>query len=114
MLLSVKMYLSSLKERQTSTSCRSKQRRDKLLERRRSAGSQLNKPQITKTPRTVSCHLGLRTGLSARKPERAYKSERLLLLVNPLSLDLYIHISWNSPSGKHVCEMYTPLNPTFI
>ena len=78
---SVKMYLSSLKERQTSNSCRSRQRRDKLLERRRSAGSQLNKPQVTRTPRTVSCHLGLRTGLSARKPESTYKSERLLQLV---------------------------------
>lgn len=74
MILSIKMYLSSIKDRKTSNSCRSKQRRDKLLERPRSAGSQLNKPHVTRTRRTVSCHLGFRTGL-ARKVESTYKSE---------------------------------------
>ena len=64
MLCTVKMYLNSLKDRQTS-SCRSKQRRDKLLERRRNAGPQSCKPRLTR----FSTH-------SANNNERPHKFER--------------------------------------
>ena len=67
------MYLNSIKDRQSS-SCRSKQRRDKLLERRRttssqssrsSAGSQSSRPRFSR----FSSHSGHRS-------ERTHKFER--------------------------------------
>lgn len=75
MLLSVKMYLNSLKERRTSGS-RSKQRRDRLLERRRSAGSLLSIPQIFKSARSVSCFVAPETEIS-HMPEGLNKFKRL-------------------------------------
>lgn len=65
MLLSIKMFLSSVVDRQSS-GCRSKQWRDRLIDRRKSTGSQ----SIKARPKRSAFSFAGRSSTSSPKSER--------------------------------------------